>query len=172
MKDYFIYAGRLDELKGIKVLFQAWKLMGADAHSLIVCGLGPMEEWCRRFIEENSLKSIEMLGFVSNNEIKRLISGAKALILPTQWYEGFPMSVVEAFLVDTPVIGSNIGNVGSIIKETSAGIEFQYDSSESLVKAVKTLLENPIDISVFDLSKYQCDKNYYALMEIYNDLVV
>ena len=167
MKDYFIYAGRLDELKGIQVLFEAWRIMGKEAPQLIVCGSGPMDEWCRRFIKENELASIEMAGFIDNGKIKNLISDAKALILPTQWYEGFPMSIVEAFAVSTPVIGSNIGNVSSIINETSAGIEFKYDCAQSLAEAVKILTEKQPDMSLIDLSKYDSNKNYEILMDIY-----
>ena len=43
----FIFVGRLDKLKGVDILFEAWKRMGEDAHKLIVCGTGPMEDWCR-----------------------------------------------------------------------------------------------------------------------------
>lgn len=88
-KNQFVFAGRLDKLKGIDLLFEAWKRMGAHAPKLIVCGTGPMEDWCKSFIRENDV-NIEMRGFVPNNEALKIIANSKALVLPTQWYEGFP----------------------------------------------------------------------------------
>ena len=44
----FIFVGRLEALKGIEVLFEAWKLMADDAPGLIVCGRGPLDDWCRQ----------------------------------------------------------------------------------------------------------------------------
>ena len=54
-KDQFVFAGRLDKLKGIDFLFEAWKRMGEGAPKLIVCGTGPMEEWCKSFIRQNDV---------------------------------------------------------------------------------------------------------------------
>ena len=120
-KDQFVFAGRLDKLKGIDLLFEAWKRMGEDAPKLIVCGTGPMEDWCKSFTRENDV-NIEMRGFVPNNEALKLIANSKALVLPTQWYEGFPMSIVEAFSVGTPVICSDLGNAGSVVEEGITGL--------------------------------------------------
>lgn len=97
-KNQFVFAGRLDKLKGIDLLFEAWKHMGEEAPKLIVCGTGSMEDWCKSFIRENDV-NIEMRGFVPNNEALKIIANSKAIVLPTQCYEGFPMSIVEAFSV-------------------------------------------------------------------------
>ncbi|MCD7824005.1 MAG: glycosyltransferase family 4 protein [Oscillospiraceae bacterium] len=137
MRDYFIYVGRLDELKGIKILFEAWKQMGGQAPKLVVCGTGPLEDWCHDFLKVNPKLNIEMLGFVPNAEAKKLIADAKALILPTQWYEGFPMTILEAYSVGTPVIGSDIGNVGDLIEEGLTGYKFKFDSASSLVGVIQ-----------------------------------
>lgn len=67
------------------------------------------------------LNKIEMRGKVSNSEAKKLMSESQALILPDLWYEGFPMTIVEAYSVGYPVIGSNIGNVGCLIEESVTG---------------------------------------------------
>ena len=49
----FIYVGRLDELKGVRTLFEAWKMMMDNAPELKVCGTGPLEDWCREFIDKH-----------------------------------------------------------------------------------------------------------------------
>ena len=70
MRDYFIYVGRLDELKGIKIPFDAWKQMGASAPHLIVCGTGPLEDWCNNFLKDNPDLNIEMKGFVPIQKLR------------------------------------------------------------------------------------------------------
>lgn len=49
-ENQFVFAGRLDKLKGVDILFEAWKRMGDTAPKLVVCGTGPMEDWCKSFV--------------------------------------------------------------------------------------------------------------------------
>lgn len=168
-KDQFVFAGRLDKLKGIDLLFEAWKRMGEDAPKLIVCGTGPMEDWCKSFTRENDV-NIEMRGFVPNNEALKLIANSKALVLPTQWYEGFPMSIVEAFSVGTPVICSDLGNAGSVVEEGITGYKFQFDSIEDMITCVMKC--NGICESTASkyYEKYTEKRNYAMLIDVYESL--
>ncbi len=171
-KDRFIYVGRLDKLKGIKILFQAWKLLGNNAPELIVCGNGDMEEWCREYMTKNNLISVKLKGFVSNVEVKQFIADSKALILPTQWYEGFPVSIVEAFSVGTPVICSDFGNAGTLVTQGITGCKFQYDSPDKLVHAIKKIKSyKNIYQTTHDeyKNKYTESKNYEMLISIYKN---
>lgn len=171
----YIFAGRLEKLKGIDILFEAWKQMGDSAPALIVCGTGPMEDWCKDFIVKNKLRNIEIRGFVPNIEAKKLIANSKALILPTQCYEGFPMTIVEAYSVGTPVIGSNIGNAGSVIEEGITGAKFEYNSCYSLVDAVRRIPNYEIKIcsttKATYVEKYSEEQNYQTLEAIYETAV-
>ncbi len=169
-KEQFVFAGRIDEIKGIQVLLEAWKIMKENAPKLIICGTGPLEKWCRQFIEENSIKSVRMLGFVSNTNVRKIVAESKALILPTQWYEGFPMNIVEAFSVGTPVVCSDHGNAGNIVMEGITGSKFSGGSSIDLVQALKRL-ENYEEIynTTYKRSKqlYSKKENYKCLINIY-----
>lgn len=138
-KDQFLFAGRLDGLKGIKVLLRAWKMIDTQGAFLIICGTGPLEEWCHRFIKENGLNNVKMMGLLPNEEVRQMIAESKAMILPTQWYEGFPMTIAEAFAVETPVIGSDLGNVGDLIKDGRNGWKFQAESSEELGECIRNV---------------------------------
>lgn len=170
----YIFAGRLDKLKGINILFEAWKQIGESAPTLIVCGTGPMEDWCRDFVANNKIGNIEMRGFVPNNEAKDLIANSKALILPTQWYEGFPMTIVEAYSVGTPVIGSDLGNTGSVVEEGTTGAKFEYNSCNSLIDAVRRILNYGSEISSTTKAayaeKYSDEQNYLVLEAIYRSV--
>ncbi len=173
-ENQFVFAGRLDRLKGIEVLFNAWKQLGDNAPLLIVCGIGPMEAWCNKFIVENNL-NIEMKGWRSNKEVSKIIAHSRALILPTQWYEGFPMSILESFSVGTPVICSDLGNVGSIVKEGELGYKFRADSENELAETVLRIL-NDKDFSKKILSIYQKNytqyQNYINLIDIYKSVLL
>lgn len=127
-RNRYVFAGRLDKLKGIDMLLEAWKQMGAVAPELLICGTGPLEDWCASFIRENNLTMVKMLGFVPNSEVRELLASSRAMVLPTQWYEGFPMTIVEAFSVGTPVICSDLGNAGSVVQEGVTGYKFRHFS--------------------------------------------
>lgn len=168
-ENQFIFAGRLDKLKGIDILLKAWKEMGENAPKLIVCGTGPMEEWCKEYIQKNKL-NVEIRGFVPNEETRKLIGRSKAMILPTQCYEGFPMSIIEAFSVGTPVICSDLGNAGSAVQENITGYKFNQISKEEIMRTIKKMLYSPLNseiiVEVFN-EKYSMKSNYKILMRLY-----
>lgn len=162
----FIFAGRLDELKGIRVLVEAWKLMGADAPHLTICGTGPLKEWCIAQIKDYKINA-DIMGFVPNEEAKKMIAHSKALILPTLWYEGFPMSIVEAYAVGTPVICSDLGNAGSMVEEGVTGWKFETRNAADLVERVKNWSNISVSVKKVYKEKYTAETNYRRLIEIY-----
>lgn len=165
-KNQFVFAGRLDKLKGIDLLFEAWKHMGEEAPKLIVCGTGSMEDWCKSFIRENDV-NIEMRGFVPNNEALKIIANSKAIVLPTQCYEGFPMSIVEAFSVGTPVICSDLGNAGSVVEEGITGYKFTADLVDEIIQAVKRCHGLCSQTKKVYKDNYSVEKNYELISSIY-----
>lgn len=169
-KEQYVFAGRLDELKGIKILLEAWKKMGENAPDLILCGTGPLEEWVHHYIQENKLTHIIQKGFIPQQNVKAILAESKGMILPTQWYEGFPMSIVEAFSVGTPVIGSSLGNVGSIIVSGVNGETFSHENADELAECVMHM-DIPSDSVYRDfLNKYEKSENLQKLCEIYDQV--
>lgn len=166
-ENQFVYVGRLEEIKGIEVLFRAWKILGKEAPKLIACGTGPLEEWCRNFKKEHNLIEIELMGFVPNEQVREIVGKSMALILPTQVYEGFPMTIAEAYAAGTPVIGSDLGNTGSLIENEKTGLKFQYVSSEGLAEAVQKMQKNWTGVDAVSVRKYSEEENYRQLREIY-----
>ena len=165
-KEQFVYAGRLDSLKGIDVLLKAWEMFEAKEEKLIICGTGPEESWCKKYVEEHHLKNVELKGFVENTEVKKIIGESKALILPTRWYEGFPMTIVESYSVGTPVVASDLGNAGSLVEEGKSGLKFQTDSPESLCETLKkTKTFKGLDENY--INRYSEESNYEQLRNIY-----
>ena len=96
-----------------------------------------------------------------------MIGESKALILPTQWYEGFPMTIVESYSVGTPVAGSDLGNTGSLIEEGMSGWKFSADSKKELCIALTKAKTAMNGINSSYIEKYSEEKNYMQLREIY-----
>lgn len=169
-ENQFVFVGRLDKLKGIDILLEAWKEMGDSAPKLVICGIGPMEEWCHRFISENGLENIEMKGFLPNDDVKEIMANSKAIILPTQWYEGFPMTILEAYSVGTPVIGSDIGNVGDLIILNKSGWKFKRNVVSTLISAINKNIDYTESTYKLYSELYTAEKNYKVLDSIYGEI--
>lgn len=158
-ESYYLFLGRIDELKGINLLVQTWKEV--DNCKLFIAGKGPLEDKIEADINKNNIKNIDLLGFKNRNEVMELIMGAKALIVPSQWYEGFPMTIVEAFSVGVPVIASDIGNLSTIIKDRENGLLFKYNDEYSLKEKILELNTNKELLKkISDGAKDSFDKNY------------
>lgn len=169
-KNQFVFVGRLDKLKGINLLFEAWK--DVKESDLIICGIGPEEEWCRKYIEENTLSNVHMIGYVKNEQARKIIAESRALILPTQWFEGFPMTIIESFSCGTPVIGSNIGNVANLIEEGVTGRKYQFDSIDSLREAVSMFQDMTNSCRIEYETKFTEIINYKQLSSIYGNIMM
>ena len=166
-KNQMIYVGRLEEIKGIDVLLEAWNLLGKDAPELLMCGKGPLEDWAKEFVKSNKLDRVKLLGFVPNTEVRKMIGESKALILPTRVYEGFPMTIAESYACGTPVIGSDLGNTGSLVVDGVSGFKFSPSSAEALAEAVRKLEEDFDELGTDIIEKYSSENNYQRLREIY-----
>ena len=169
-KKQFVYAGRIEKIKGMELLLQAWMKLGEKASKLTICGSGELESWCRECIQNNEIASIEMLGQIDNSEVKRIVGESLAMIYPTQWYEGFPMAVAEAYTMGTPIIAADIGNVGNLVEDNVSGLKFKSNSVVALAKAIEKFVNNPKGIPEEYLTKYTADNNYLLLKHIYEDV--
>lgn len=166
-----IFVGRLEKLKGVDLLLEAWRLLGEDAPELLLCGTGPLDQWCADYIRENNLH-VTMAGFVPNEEVRRQIGISRALILPTQCYETFPMTIAEAYAAGTPVITGNMGNAGNLVEEGKTGLHYSYNDPQAMVDAVKTFF-NCSTSEWYENARetyegfYYPEANYDMLQEIY-----
>lgn len=154
----FIYAGRLDENKGIKDIVYCWKEV--NDNKLLICGTGILEEELKKYTKENNL-NIEFLGFLNKNELLRKMAESQALIFPSKWYETFGLTILEANSVNTPVIAKNIGNASSIINNNG----IKYNNNKELISIIDNFKYGK-KITMLDLFKKE--NNYEELNKIYN----
>ena len=166
-KEQYIYIGRLDVLKGIYVLLEAWREF--PEKKLLVCGSGPEEASVKKYLQDNQLEQVELMGQLPHDEVLRLLAESKALIMPTLWYEGQPMVILESYAVGTPVLASDLGNAGDMVLPGVTGFCFAPGSPEGLRKAVKQLEETAhLDPRPVFEERYTPEKNYEILKNIYD----
>lgn len=175
-ENYFLYAGRLEEEKGVKVLLEAFRILQEQQASgekeearLIVCGEGSLKEWCLHYASKHKLTNVSVKGGMPNEIIRKLMSRAKGVVVPSLWYEGFPMVMAEAFSVRTPVIGSDLGNVGDLIREKVNGVKFQAGDAKSLAAVIADFDPEEIHFETADqtMKEWNEEENYRKLMRIY-----
>lgn len=168
-RKYFMFLGRLDKLKGIDKLIIAWKDIRNE--ELIVVGKGPEEEKIKEYINENQINNVKLLGFKEKKEVIELLSYAKALIVPSQWYEGFPMTIVEALSVGTPIITTDIGNIKDV-GEKSLGTIRTTSSNMWSKEIINAYDANKLKIKILEARKtyeeyYSEKQNYLSILSIY-----
>lgn len=175
-QDYFLYFGRLSEEKGIMTLIKAMNAINA---TLKVVGTGPLKEEIDNNIKNNNLKNIEVLGFKSGKELNTLVANAKAVVLPSEWYENGPYSAIESLRLKRPLIGSDLGGIPELIDEGENGYVFKHGDVEDLnekLKKIENLSEDELKVlqdnayNAF-LNNYSENLHYRKIKEIYFQIV-
>lgn len=132
-----LFVGRLSPEKGAETLVRAWR--GLPSIPLTVVGGGPELGKLPAIAPAN----VTFTGAQTPEQVAGHMAGAQALIVPSIWYEGFPMTVAEAFAAGLPVIASDIGSLGEIIVSGRSGLHFTPGDADSLAAIVKTLFADP-----------------------------
>lgn len=131
---YYLYFGRLSYEKGVRTLLGAFKDL--PQCKLKVVGTGPKEAELRAFADNEKMQSVEFLGYKQGEELADLVRNTYFVIVPSEWYENNPMTIIEAYSVGTPVIGARIGGIPEIIVEGETGFLFESGNVESLGKVI------------------------------------
>jgi glycosyltransferase involved in cell wall biosynthesis len=164
---YALFVGRLSEEKGIKTLAKAWEILGNHC-TLKVAGDGPLMHLL------NNRDNIETLGFQDSTRIHQLMQDAAFLVIPSEWYEGFPMVLVEAFSHGLPAIASRLGSLSEIVIDGKTGLLFEAGNAKELADNVRRLIGSRDECKRMGdnakavyLSSYTPDHNIQQLLDIY-----
>lgn len=166
-----VYFGRLSPEKGLFTLLEA--VAGLDLELKII-GEGPLRKDMEKMVNEKGLDNVSFLGYRRGEELKRPIQRAMAGVIPSEWYENYPRSVIEAFALGKPVIGSRIGGIPELVRDGQTGLTFEPGNAEDLRAKIKELLANPDKIiemgknaRAFVEEKLNPEAHYQGLMKIY-----
>jgi glycosyltransferase involved in cell wall biosynthesis len=175
---YFLFYGRLAPEKGVMTLISTWKRLGKEVQLKII-GEGVMSARIKDEIRESNLHNVEFLGFRKGEELFSFIRDASFVLVPSEWYENNPLTIVEAYSVGKPVIGSNIGGIPELIIEGRTGFLFEMGDSGELEKIIRTAAEMNED-QYLEMSeaayRFACDKfsekdHYRDLLKIYREVI-
>jgi len=169
--NYFLYYGRLSREKGIDLLFDVAKKLKIN---LKIAGTGPLLDK----LKHNADNNIEVLGFKNGEELWDLINNSNFVIVPSEWYENNPLTIVESFTFGKPVIGSDIGGITELL-QNNRGVLFKPKSFDSLEKAIlkaSNLDEKEYEIYSQNVTNYAkkefSEENHYnSLLNIYKSVL-
>ena len=172
---YAVFVGRLSEEKGVRTLLKAWAKV--PSLPLKVLGDGPLRAELEKFAKQNNL-NVEFLGFMPNEQALEVIASAKLQIIPSEWYEGFPMVILEAYALGVPLVVSRIGSLEEVILEGETGLKFTPGDALDLAEKVNGLLANePLLLkmkanaqAVFK-NNYTAEANFKMLDSIYQQVI-
>lgn len=138
--DYFFYFGRLAPEKGVATLIRAAARAGVR---LRIAGTGP-EEAALKTLAAEAGGDIEFLGFVSGELLWKQVREARAVVLPSEWYENASISILEAYACGKPVIGARIGGIPEMVSEGETGWLFDSGSVDGLTERLAQIQNWPV----------------------------
>lgn len=163
--NYYCFIGRLSHEKGIKTLIKAANQL---PYKLKIIGGGPLINEMKNLASPN----IDFVGFKQWNEIREIVSKARFSVIPSEWYENNPLSVIESQCLGIPVLGARIGGIPELIEEGISGMTFKSRDIEDLKDKIKKMFDTSFDykkIASKSQEKYNADKYYNELIKIYTD---
>ncbi|MGM3224252.1 glycosyltransferase family 4 protein [Dickeya zeae] len=170
---YFLFIGRLSREKGVATLARAHQQMKNNMPLKIV-GNGPLyDELVAQFPDA------EFLGYKQQGEeLNRLIKRARAVVVPSEYYENCSMSVLESMAFAKPVVGGRIGGIPEQIRDKVDGILFEPGNVQALAEILDYLALNPQQAKDMGRNarqrlseKYSLNKHTAALLALYQEII-
>ena len=98
--------------------------------------------------------------------------------MPSTWYEGLPMVLIESFCAGLPVIVSRIGTLEETVEHNVTGLHFKTNDAIDLRLKVNKLISDKAFLKILSknarneyLNNFSASKNYNKLIDIYNNVI-
>ncbi|MBL8660964.1 MAG: glycosyltransferase family 4 protein [Rhodospirillales bacterium] len=164
-----LFVGRLAAEKGIETLLAAWSRLDLP---LVVAGDGPLMP----LVQAAASDRIVALGWKTSAEVAAEMGRARFLVMPSSWYEGFPMTLVEAFALGRPVLVSRLGSMAEVVEDGVNGLHVTPGDAADWAAKVRWAYDHPEDMAAMGRNarriyeeRYTADRNYDMLMAVYAD---
>lgn len=170
----FLYIGRLSEEKGMMLLLEVFS---SCPYQITIAGDGLLKEEVLRY--SSQYPNIKYLGVLDKKEVFTLLQSCSALVFPSIWLEGMPLTIIEAFACGLPVISSKLGAMETMIVPGYNGLHFEPQNKEDF----KSKLSFWYDLDEDKKSAYRSnarkayeenytpDQNLNQLLNIYNEVI-
>lgn len=173
LRDYALFVGRLSPEKRVSVLLTAWSRL-QEPIPLLIAGGGPEREALEAQAQSYGLTTVRFLGQIPRVETLAAIQAARFLVFPSEWYEGFPVTICEAFACGTPVICSRLGAMEEVVADGATGLHFTPGDAAELAEKAAWAWSHPAEIREMGRearrefeAKYTAERNYPMLINIY-----
>lgn len=172
-KEYFLYASRLSEDKGILDLLEVFSTL--PKLNLLVIGDGPLKE---QVLKYNKYKNIEVQAYLhKKEEVLGYMKNAFMTIIPSKWYDVLPNVMLESFAVGIPVIAPKIGAFDEIVKDWQNGLKFEFGNRDDLKLVIIRSNKNKTKIfkmksaiKTFFNENFLSANHYKSLIFLYEEL--
>jgi glycosyltransferase involved in cell wall biosynthesis len=173
--EYAIYMGRLSPEKGCWTLIHAFEQLPQVA--LKILGTGPLEQELKDYVSKKGIGNIQFLGFKRGDEKWQLLRNSLCLVVPSEWYENFPVTVLEAFMAAKPVVAARMGGLPYIVEDGQSGLLFESGKVDQLAKQIQRLVDDPAGAVRMGArarrlseTKYGPEQGYSSLMDIFSQV--
>lgn len=171
---HFLFIGRFTIEKGIRLLLNVFA--GLE-YKIKLAGDGPLKSEVIEFAKKNA--NIEFLGSLNKQQVFKELQTCSALIFPSIWFEGMPLTIIEAFSCGTPVIASRLGAMDSMVTNEYNGLHFEPNDQSDLENQVKKWAQmNEIGKQLYQKNAfftykevYSPEKNAKEFLEIYSTAI-
>jgi glycosyltransferase involved in cell wall biosynthesis len=174
---YALFVGRLSPEKGVATLLAAWEKL-VPSMSLVIVGEGPERKSLEAEATSRGLANVVFKGWLPADETLKAMKDAAFVVVPSLWYEGFPMTIAEAFACGTPVICSRIGALEEIVSDQRTGLHFVPGDVDDLASKIGWSAAHPRETAAMGKAArleyethYTAEQNYRRLMQIYSQFV-
>lgn len=163
--EYYLYVGRISKEKGVDIFCQAITELGYKG---IVVGDGDEREKLQK-----QYFNIEFTGWKNKDEVKAYMKGARALIFPSRWYEGAPLTTIEAFSMGLPCVVSDKCAASEFTQNNVNGLLFdgsikelkekilQYNENVDIERMCKSTYNSYLEFGFKNEEYVKQLKNYY-----------
>lgn len=164
-RSYIAYAGRLSREKGIDLLFETARMLPqAEFHVAGTAAEG--------YVLPEAPENVRLLGQLDKSGLADLYAGALVAVVTSRWYEGFPLSVIEAMYYAAPVVVPELGGLPEIVADGGAELTYPAGSAASLAERIASLAADPQKAAALGLKgrqlvldRYNPDVYYRLLVE-------
>jgi glycosyltransferase involved in cell wall biosynthesis len=175
--NFFLYLGRLSKEKGLATLICSFlELKNSKAH-MVIAGDGPIRVNLEKLVGSDT--RIHFTGHLSSDALRDLTRNALSVVIPSEYYENAPISVIEALAYGKPVIGAAIGGIPEMVKDGVNGFLFQSGDKKTLTQILYRVL-NLTSAQIADMGvagrekveqEYSSESHYHQLMRVYHDVL-
>ncbi len=170
--DTVLFVGRLSAEKGLRTLIAAWENLKGRV-PLRIAGDGPLRAEMEAQIKQRAIAGVAVLGRLSNAETLAEMKRARFLVFPSEWYEGLPLTIAEAFACGVPVVASRIGSMIDLVEDSRTGVHFTPGDPEDLAAKIEWAWTHPEATQRMGLNaraeyeaNYTAKRNFEMLAEI------